>query len=496
MAFISLLLLNELFSLIYSNYLSLNFSSINYNKNDSYDLMSTIFNSEIYSNLSIGTPKQTLKMILNGNEQTFYITEKTYNHSLSSTYHCANNRDVFFLDNVKSGLKSNDTGYFNIKTKNEIIRNETCLNYALVYSVKYDFHKLIDGVIGLQLKIPNYLGIPNFIDNLKSNKFINSYQWVIIYSNMRNYNFNMETNIWNQLLFRKSFGELIIGFNKDEYGDIFNINVENYELRSTHVEKDKDKLFWSLFFEDIYLYKEIKTNNNNIIINDEDINKKHLDKKLTEFLTTKEYNIGTKEFQLLINEEFFNYYLENNICQTKDIFYDFSFEKFFYYMCDNTTGRFILENKFPNISFVHRELKYTFELTYQDLFFTDINDIQKNKFYFNIIFSKSSRDKWSLGKPFLKKYFFMFDYDKKLIQFLKLKSKESKVDKNLTNPNIIVTIQYIIISILVIILIILGVLIFFLPNSYLGKYIRDKIKKSKKRANELEDEIIHENEIN
>ena len=60
----------------------------------------------------------------------------------------------------------------------------------------------------------------------------------------------------------------------------------------------------------------------------------------------------------------------------------------------------------------------------------------------------------------------------------------------------IVTIQYIIISILVIILIILGVLIFFMPNSYLGKYIRDKIKKNKKKANELEDEIIHENEIN
>ena len=496
MVFISLLILNELLSLIHSNYLSLNFSSINYNKNDSYDFMSIIFNSEIYSNLSIGTPKQTLKMILNGNEQTFYITEKTYNHSFSSTYHGANNRDVFFLDNVKSGLKSNDTGYFNLKAKNEIFTNETCLKYALVYSVKYDFHKLIDGVIGLQLKVPNYLGIPNFIDNLKSNKFINSYQWAIIYNNIENKNFKMETNGWNQFLFRNSFGELIVGFDKDEYSDIFAIKLENYELRSTKVEKDRDKLFWSLFFEDIYLYKEIKTNNNIIINDDEDTNKKHLDKKLTELLTTKEYNIGTKEFQLLINEEFFNYYLENNICQPKDIFYDFSFEKFFYYICDNSTGRFILENKFPNISFVHRELKYTFELTYLDLFFTDINDSKKNKFYFNIIFSKSARDKWSLGKPFLKKYIFMFDYDKKLIQFLTLKKKENNADKNLANSNMIVTIQYIIISFLVIILIILGFLIFFMPNSYLGKYIRNKIKKNKKKANELEDEIIHENEIN
>lgn len=493
MIFISLLILNELLSLIHSNYLSLNFSSINYHKNESYDFMSIIFNSEIYSNLSIGTPKQTLKMILNGNEQTFYITEKTYNYSLSSTYHGANNRDIFFLDNVKSGLKSNDTGYFKLKAKNEVITNNTCLKYALVYSVKYDFHKLIDGVIGLQLKAPNYIGIPNFIDNLKSNKFINSYQWAIIYNNIENNNFNIEGNGWNKFLFRNSFGELIVGFDKDEYGDIFKKNLENYELRSNKVEKDRDKLLWSLFFEDIYLYKEIKTNNNIIINDDEDTNKKHLDKKLTELLITKEYNIGTKEFQLLINEEFFNYYLENNICQIKDIFYDFSFEKFFYYICDNITGRFILENKFPNISFVHRELKYIFELTYHDLFFTDINDSKKSKFYFNIIFSKSARDKWSLGKPFLKKYIFMFDYDKKLIQFLTLKNKESNANKNLSNSNMIITIQYIIISILMIILIILGVLILFMPKSYLGKFIRDKFKK---KASELEDEIIHENEIN
>ena len=90
----------------------------------------------------------------------------------------------------------------------------------------------------------------------------------------------------------------------------------------------------------------------------------------------------------------------------------------------------------------------------------------------------------------------MFDYDKKLIQFLTLKNKESNTNKKLDNSNMIVTIQYIIISILVIILIILGVLIFFISNSYLGKYIRYNIKKNKKKANELEDEIIHENEIN
>ena len=38
----------------------------------------TVLNNEIYSNLYIGTLQQKLKNILNGNEQTFYITKKTY----------------------------------------------------------------------------------------------------------------------------------------------------------------------------------------------------------------------------------------------------------------------------------------------------------------------------------------------------------------------------------------------------------------------------------
>ena len=68
---IHIILLKELFSIINCNYLAMNFSSINYNKNNSYDFLSIIFNNEIYSDIYIGTPQQKLKMILNGNEQTF-----------------------------------------------------------------------------------------------------------------------------------------------------------------------------------------------------------------------------------------------------------------------------------------------------------------------------------------------------------------------------------------------------------------------------------------
>ena len=52
--------------------------------------------------------------------------------------------------------------------------------------------------------------------------------------------------------------------------------MENYEIRSVKAEKEKETLFWSLYFEDIYLYDARIINKKIIIHNiDEDINKKN-----------------------------------------------------------------------------------------------------------------------------------------------------------------------------------------------------------------------------
>ena len=480
-----IIILAELIQITNTEYLVMNFSTINFYQNDSFDFMSIIFNNEIYSSLYVGMPSQYLKIILNGNGQTFYITEKTYNHSFSSTYKGSKNKDVFFLDNIQSGLKSNDYIKFNIKTINDIIINETFLEFSLSNSIKNNLHQKIDGEIGLQLKAPHYIGIPNFIENLKKNKFINTYQWSLIYNNENNENNN---KIWNKLLYNGSIGELLIGFNQNDFREIYHLDSKKYEIKEVIAEKDKDKINWSLYFEDIYL-DDTRINSNNIIINDNDINRKYLNNKLADLLITKDYNIGTKEFQTLINEEFFNYYFEKKLCSIKNIINDYSYEKFFYYICYNSTGQFILENSFPKLIFFHHDLNYTFELTYKDLFYTDKDDITKNNFYFNIIFSNYGRNKWSIGKPFLSKYLFMFEYNKKLIQLF-ISKKENIIKKD--NSKITFAIKIIIILILAVIL---GLLI-FLGGTYLGKKYAIYKKGNKKRANELEEDIISVKNIN
>ena len=136
---------------------------------------------------------------------------------------------------------------------------------------------------------------------------------MIYNKNENNINNKNEKKIWNKLLNIDNKGQLLIGFNHDEINDIFNIKMENYEIRRVKAEKEKETLLWSLYFEDIYLYDTRIADKKIIINNDEEINKKHLKNNFAELLITKEYNIGTKEFQALINEEFFSYYFENNI---------------------------------------------------------------------------------------------------------------------------------------------------------------------------------------
>ena len=68
----------------------------------------------------------------------------------------------------------------------------------------------------------------------------------------------------------------------------------------------------------------------------------------------------------------------------------------------------IFENikEFPKISLIHDEFDFIFELTYKDLFIE-----YKNKIIFLIIYNAYGANFWPLGKIFMRKYPFIFNYD-------------------------------------------------------------------------------------
>ena len=68
------------------------------------------------------------------------------------------------------------------------------------------------------------------------------------------------------------------------------------------------------------------------------------------------------------------------------------------------------QNSFPGVYFYSEQLFFAFNVYPEDVFYE-----YNNKIYFLIIHKDSITNFWRLGKIFLKKYPFMFDYDKKII---------------------------------------------------------------------------------
>ena len=128
--------------------------------------------------------------------------------------------------------------------------------------------------------------------------------------------------------------------------------------------------------------------------------------------------------------------------------------------------------KFKELKFYHKELNETFILDYNDLF-----KDENGKIYFLIIFRPYGTKTWLLGEPFLKKYPFTFNQDKKKIGFYKIIHNNNKFSFHYT--------WFIIISLIVVCFLLLFLLI---------KNIMNKPRKI--RANELEDNYDYFTQIN
>ena len=84
---------------------------------------------------------------------------------------------------------------------------------------------------------------------------------------------------------------------------------------------------------------------------------------------------------------------------------------------------------FPPIQFIHHEMNYTFNLTYEDLF------IEKYDKLILIIFFPDGYSSWKFGKPFLKKYNFIMNQDHKIVSFYKKHGYQNNNKSNKDDDN-------------------------------------------------------------
>jgi hypothetical protein len=196
-----------------------------------------------------------------------------------------------------------------------------------------------------------------------------------------------------------------------------------------------------------------------------------------EFVIDMNYITSDGTYYKGIKKHFFQKFFDQKICVEEKV-YKINEEQNNYMIICNSEFKTSLST-FPKIYFFNEKYSYIFNLDYNDVFM-ELN----NKFYFLIIFKEDMNTIWRVGKIFMKKYPFIFDYDKKQVTFVHLKKSggrqsNDQSDKNERDTSIKwANIKIYIFIVLLIIAVIIGV--------FIGKYISNKQRK--KRANELVDD--------
>ena len=278
----------------------------------------------------------------------------------------------------------------------------------------------------------------NLLGQFKRNNLIKSHEWFIEYETENNNAkliIGISPHLYNSKKYNESNLRQISGFYRDY----------NYK-------------YWNFNFDSIYM-KNYTSNK-----------RKFLDFKEACLVPSLNVIKGTYEYQKYINDTLFSELIKEKKC-----FEEYELENDVFY-CDNTKEiKNHIKKNFLKIVFYNMNLEEEFILTYDDLF------IEKgNKIYFLVVFDYSnSLITWIIGKPFLKKYFFSYNYNNRIMTYYKITIVNS--DKNLNDEGN---------NWIVIIIILFLFVIFCTLGFFLGKYFYDD--KKRKNATELDDDFSGE----
>ena len=433
--------------------------------NNINDTMKFIYLEPLISDIIIGEPKQKINIIFRTDCTYVYITLKEHQikkPDLTSEFIKKKYGDFLFYDQKESrsiydyNIIKNYTYAYDNQFISRLINEKIILN-GNNYNINISLGEYIEleesGGFCLQINKHDEKSIDftsSFPVILKENlNLINNYKWFIYYSQDNKNEYLVLGISPNEFKDPKTGNLIYPNFNKDE--NYFNINDI----------PDVKKNGMMFKFDDIYLMK----NNKKIEFEDEN-------NFYGKLMPNIGFIVGTSHYKKYIEDSLFSKYLPDK-CK-KDIFLqrpDLVGQEYTYYYCKESLYD-TFKSSFEKIIFKQTSiLKEYFELNFNDLFIK-----QNGYLIFLVIFSTHEHKYWDLGKIFMKKYQFEFDFEKKKIGYYKIQKSNKEPD----NPNN--TFKYIliigVIIILSAILIILGIII--------GK---NYFKNRKKRANELDDDF-------
>ena len=481
-----------LFSFSHSKYIIIPLTKYIYDIDINEDILSKLYSNIHYTKLLIGEPSQPIATFINTSticnlgivnkfcDKKFYMNNsfinKDYSYKNSSTFNNTKNENL--ISGIKDVLISDQIKFYTnfelteeIKVENiSILYNPNNLGYILD-DVGIDFilereKKTTCGYIGLQLGQRTWNNYNNLLEQLRQKKIISNTVFIFLEVN-KEYEIYKKNNI-DYLL--------IIG---EEIYDLMNIkDIDKYISSKYNKDKIKEnnKINDYIINVEYYIFAWKMTCSNIFISMNNDKNNITYLQKIEYVFIDQDFGLicGTGEYRDLIEKIFFNEYLELSKCRKHIKKIHKSEDSFYIFECDEDINL----DKFPKIVFRSNILRYDFSLGKEELFLKD-----NGKLYFLIIFDLRNIISWKLGKPFLDKYFFSFNYEAKTFSFYNenlLSDEENNSNKNNNDNN---NYKKIIIIALIIILSLIALILGFY---YGNKNICNKRKKIK--AFELDSE--------
>jgi hypothetical protein len=402
------------------------------------NLIDILDNSIISTTIKLGTPIQSIPLIMKSSEYAFHISNESCNgnvenkfiNTLSTSYKedldCYDEY-IYEQDELKSfsikGEKPSIDNFY-LGKEEKIVEN---LGFLLTYNLTVNQSGILGmGFFESRLKYQPF----GFIKQLKQLNVI-------------------KQNIYSFSYFGENEGNLIIG----EY---------------PHIYKSEDYLLEN--FRQSSVFYSHKHNNFDIKFNGLFYGENKIDDDLNMEVTFDNGLIkGTDIFRDNLDKFIFNDLIEKKECER-----NISNEKRLYYVCNNKR----ILRKFESIKFYLNEQSVNLTISSGDLFYKNDKD---GKYYFLIYFNQpltkeekwkqrldSINNKWILGRKFFKTFLLVFDQDKKIMGFYKNKLNQNIFSKGIFWPW---TLVFVCISIIF-------VLIFYIFSIF--KKIR------KKRVNELD----------
>ena len=357
------------FSKVFPLIIKLNVFTIphKYTKNDQSNI-NTLYESNIFTQITVGTPKKIINSKIIFSSFIYYLNDNInfYSKNYSSSYTQNSNLKLLFINQAFNyGYYCSENFYFKNEKNTEIKIENFPTILAVESNLEYSFY------LGFNYYSSENYEL-NFIEQLKSEKYIDSY----IFS----FEFNNDKE-----------GEIIIGSFPHNYNSkMYNEN----DLKWTNVFIIHPFFYWNIYF-------------NNIIFD----NKKFNGSTVCTFEYESNLIFAPIEYKSILVNKFIN--------ENKNKCYEIKNEKkHSFFICEKN----INIKKIPKITFISKELNYEFEVDYNDLF----NEIN-GKLYLLIAFDDNQEFKrWKLGIPFLKKYKFLFDQSKRIIGFYSNKKQNNQ----------------------------------------------------------------------